>query len=172
MGAGDLVAARAALATQIKADSLERFYQTSSAIGEAALLSDSGINFAHVLPLSAQAMSAYPRIAEYTRLHGLLLYRAGRFNEALPVLQKAKELSGDDGAILFLLAMTHRNLGAENEAQSWLTQATKKRGEWTHARHGPSSSRASWGDVAKLNLLSREAEGVFALPIPEARGRR
>ena len=86
--------------------------------------------------------------------------------------QKAKELSGDDGAILFLLAMTHRNLGAENEAQSWLTQATKKRGEWTHARHGPSSSRASWGDVAKLNLLSREAEGVFALPIPEARGRR
>jgi hypothetical protein len=91
-------------------------------------------------------------IPHYEGLKGLVLFRAGRFDEALPILLRAHEsssASGGTASLEFFLAMTCKSLGRHDEAREWLTQGQRS------AQNELGASTA--GALAFLVQLEREA---------------
>jgi Tfp pilus assembly protein PilF len=86
---------------------------------------------------------------------GLLLYRAGRFKEALQQLNAAllksrhQQDRAQDG---FFLAMCHHRLGHPQEARKWYTRAVQDL-----AQIQPSEGRGR----LELEILQREADALL-----------
>jgi tetratricopeptide (TPR) repeat protein len=82
---------------------------------------------------------------------GAVLYRAGRYKEALAELNTSLKLrpGGGTAADFLFLAMAHHRLGDAGEAYKRLEQARQASGK---------SLPVFWSEQAELRLLLREAE--------------
>jgi WD40 repeat protein/tetratricopeptide (TPR) repeat protein len=88
------------------------------------------------------------------RRYGALLYRAGRFEEALRELERAVKRGGTPWDPLFL-AMCHHRLGHRKEANQWLAR-------FRLDGHGYDTR---WDGQLELWLLHREAEALLKSPL-------
>ncbi len=101
----------------------------------------------------------------YSPTMGAALYRAGRFEEALPQLNKASAecplgARADSPAIpWFFLAMTHHRLGHKEEARQWLAKAVKRVEEEKRSPKCQSFRTWEWRLISQL--LRRESEGLL-----------
>jgi tetratricopeptide (TPR) repeat protein len=86
--------------------------------------------------------------------HGAVLYRAGRYREAVDRLHKALEIHGQEGVFhdWVFLALAHHRLGQAREAREWLARALRDR-----PREG---AGLSW-DALEKRLLCTEAEAMI-----------
>jgi tetratricopeptide (TPR) repeat protein len=84
-------------------------------------------NYAPVLALAERLRADRPEDQKRVQSLGALLYRAGRFEEAVERLMEAERLSTDPRASpihgWFFLAMAHHRLGHAGEARRWLDKA-------------------------------------------------
>ncbi|MCZ7639993.1 MAG: hypothetical protein M5U12_30450 [Verrucomicrobia bacterium] len=96
--------------------------------------------------------------------HGQVLYRVGRFEDAIHVLQRACVVSGADCAWwdAFFLAMAHARLGHTSEARQFLGQADERWLQNSPPTAGSTQSAPDWHDRALFALLRREAADVVA----------
>jgi WD40 repeat protein/tRNA A-37 threonylcarbamoyl transferase component Bud32/tetratricopeptide (TPR) repeat protein len=96
------------------------------------------------------------------RLRGGLLYRAGKYEEAVAELTRAFRHHGEGGSpsTCLFLAMAQHRLGKTDEARRWLERA-----EQVIAK-GP---LALWSDRLEWQLYRREAEALINGPPPEKR---
>jgi tetratricopeptide (TPR) repeat protein len=91
---------------------------------------------------------------------GAILYRAGRYREAIERLTEAVAVGGHEGTVedWILLALAHHGLGERERAGEW----------WARVRAAKlPSGRFSWVGV-EVDLLRREADGYLS---PEAADR-
>ncbi|MHB8955524.1 MAG: protein kinase domain-containing protein [Pirellulaceae bacterium] len=98
-----------------------------------ALAPDSTSDWAAAIALAEKAVQSDPASASYLTALGAILYRAGRFDEALVRLsqadallaerQQAQMATSSPAYIWFFLAMTHHRLGHAEDAKQWLDKA-------------------------------------------------
>jgi tetratricopeptide (TPR) repeat protein len=125
-------------------------------------------DYAPVVRLAEQAVEAKPESDGYLKTLGGILYRAGRFEEAVERLSEANALIEDvDTASLsspaytwYFLAMVHHKLDNDEEAETWLQKANV----WTDkvvAEHEEGTATLPWNRQLTLKLLREEAEGML-----------
>jgi eukaryotic-like serine/threonine-protein kinase len=87
------------------------------------------------------------------RTLGAVLYRAGRFEDAVQRLREGIRLGNRRGEALdwAFLAMAHQKLGHRDEARRWLDRL--------HGHEANTDSRQFWDEMA-IHTLRREAEAV------------
>ncbi|MHB9077773.1 MAG: tetratricopeptide repeat protein [Pirellulaceae bacterium] len=104
---------------------------------------------------------------------GAVLYRAGRFDEALVHLSEADALAQNPSKAhgmspahtWFFLAMTRQRLGHAEEAKQWLDKAVA----WTDkifAEADQGTADLSWDGRLTLNLLRAEATAMLGVTPP------
>jgi tetratricopeptide (TPR) repeat protein len=96
------------------------------------------------------------------RALGAVLYRQGRFEEAVKQLEAAGKLRPQPSPSVWLfLAMAHQRAGRPEQAKEWLAKAEG----WIEAAHkavpngGVTWDRLPWYERVALELLQREAVG-------------
>jgi tetratricopeptide (TPR) repeat protein len=104
-----------------------------------------------------QAVALKPNDSSHVNTLGLVLYRAGRYAEAVNVLERnLKTGQGKlDGFDLIFLAMVHHDLGQSEEARACLDRARYWRDRQTSL-----SPHLVW----QLTVFSGEAEALLAAP--------
>ena len=118
-------------------------------------------DYSRLLQLAEQVIARAGKDDRTLGDYGRVLYRAGRFQDALRSLTSGLEADGGGGATAYdwlYLALVQRRLGHPEEAVRRLEQATP----WIErARQGKNPSRpddqASWRPRLELLLLAREA---------------
>jgi tetratricopeptide (TPR) repeat protein len=116
----------------------------------ACLLPAAGIDPDSLVTLAGRAAAINPANAGYQMTYGAALYQAGRYAEAVKVLEEAVRLTGNDGnnwQNLFL-AMAYHKLG----------QADKSRARFDNAKL---DAKASWEDRLVYRRLRQEAEKLL-----------
>jgi tetratricopeptide (TPR) repeat protein len=107
-----------------------------------------------------RAVELVPDEPMYLNTYGVVLYRAVRFAEAVPILEKSlKAGQGQyDGFDLFFLAMAHHRLGHRQEARACFDRAVR----WLRDQRflGPQYAR-------ELKMFRDEAAAVLAGPADE-----
>jgi tetratricopeptide (TPR) repeat protein len=109
-----------------------------------------------LLKLAQKAAAKDPTYPFHATALGLLLYRAGRFEEAVKQLNKAmpKNPSKEGrGADWFFLAMSHHRLGHTEEAKKRLAKAVRS----MEQAEQPAGKR----ERLELEILHREAEALI-----------
>jgi tetratricopeptide (TPR) repeat protein len=140
---------------QARADMLKRFGKTQDA-------RTAGV-FAWNYCLAPAARSEFELVLKMHQTvapddlppRGLLLYRLGRFKEAVKQLKESIARSPNKegrGADWLFLAMAHHRLGHNEEAKSWLAKAVPYM-EQTKAR--------DWREWQELQILHREADALI-----------
>jgi serine/threonine protein kinase/Tfp pilus assembly protein PilF len=125
-------------------------------------------DYGPVMRLAELAVEAEPDSEVYLKTLGGILYRAGRFEEAVERLTEANNRIEDPDSgstsspvyTWYFLAMAHHDLEHEAEAKQWLDRAT----EWTDkvvAEHDAGTSLLRWNRRLTLELLRDEAEGMI-----------
>ncbi len=135
-----------------------------------ALAPDAVTDFSQVIPAAELLLRNAPQAFSQLRLLGAILYRAGRFEEALERLTEANNMIEEPDTestltpsyicIWYFLAMAHHKLGHDAEAEKWLDKAT----EWTDkvlGEHDEGKSPLSWNRRLTLKLLREEAEEMI-----------
>jgi tetratricopeptide (TPR) repeat protein len=115
-------------------------------------------DYSEVVHLAEVAVASRPTSSRLNTL-GAILYRAGRFEDAVRQLRRSVEVHGADGTpydALFL-AMAHHQLGHADEARRWLRLGTVV---------DPIALRGGSGDTAwipklELEILRREATSII-----------
>ena len=136
------------------------------------LAPDAVDDYGLVVRLAEQAVEADPDSEVYLKTLGAILYRAGRFEEAVPRLTEANNLIEDPDTesnsssayTWYFLAMAHHKLGRDAEAKKWLQKAT----EWTDkilGEHKEGTTLLSWNRHLTLKLLREEAETLLGKDI-------
>jgi tetratricopeptide (TPR) repeat protein len=103
------------------------------------MISHASRSTAHVLPLmelAERAVELDPDSVFHLKNLGAVLYRSGRFDEALAKLNEAELRHNDpkhDGNsspayTWYFLAMTHQRLGHEDEARKWYEKGYSRLG--------------------------------------------
>jgi serine/threonine protein kinase/Flp pilus assembly protein TadD len=130
--------------------------------------------------LAPEAVADYPRLVRWAErvvadqpndvacrtTLGAVLYRAGRFDEALKLLNEAQRAHkpADEqritrAYIAYFLAMAHHRLGHHEEVRHWLDKAT-----WQSEPKKPGQASGvslAWNRRLTLQLLRREAEQLL-----------
>jgi tetratricopeptide (TPR) repeat protein len=158
---------------RVCADVLQRF-------GEGASLRDA-LDAARVCTLRPDAVpepAQLVRIAEnaekaagvapmvmYRTTRGIVLYRAGRFEEAIQRLNESIAARNGDGIFQewLFLAMAHHRLGHAAEARQWLDKTI----QWAEQKQADAEP-LTWLQRVQLQLLRREAEGLIDGTLNEA----
>jgi tetratricopeptide (TPR) repeat protein len=118
-------------------------------------LVDEGVSdYAPLLAAAERAVEKKPQGPDEPRTLGALLYRAGRYPEAVTRLEAAVQAQGQGGtAFDFLfLAMSEQKRGNPDAARRWLDAA------------GKAGARFPWEQRAQLDALRQEAEGLVKRP--------
>jgi serine/threonine protein kinase/WD40 repeat protein/tetratricopeptide (TPR) repeat protein len=112
------------------------------------------------LALSARTVELAPGQHDFLNTRGLALYRAGRYADAVRVLEQGTALGRGkiDGFDLLFLAMAHQRLGHREQARLPLNQAIA-----TMKRQGQISER----EAQELAAFRAEAESVLSQPAGE-----
>jgi tetratricopeptide (TPR) repeat protein len=123
-----------------------------------ALGSGAVSDYSEVVHLAELAVASRPTSSRLNTL-GAILYRAGRFEDAVRQLRRSVEVQGADGTpydALFL-AMAHHQLGHADEARRWLRLGTVV--DPIALRGG--SGDTSWIPKLELEILRREATSII-----------
>jgi tetratricopeptide (TPR) repeat protein len=107
---------------------------------------------------------------------GAVLYRAGRFEEAVQSLNEAQRVYSpmDEQRTTiaynsYFLAMAHHRLGHHEEAGHWLAKAVNPSDDWLPQKRDAARSNAvSWNRRLTLNLLGHEAQELLGVKGNEA----
>jgi tetratricopeptide (TPR) repeat protein len=104
--------------------------------------------------LTLDLVTRQPANAAYRNTRGSVLFRMGKYQEAMTELTASVEIQGNGGKTIdwLFLAMTHHRLGAKEEAKKWLDKAVQ-----SIQRTQPKV----WRDRVELQLLRREAETLL-----------
>jgi tetratricopeptide (TPR) repeat protein len=99
---------------------------------------------------------------DYTNTLGAVLYRAGRYADAVKRLEEAIKVHGKGGTAgdWVFLALAHHRLGHAEEARRWLDKVVREQDR----PPGPlkkSQPRQSWITRTQERLLRLEAEGLL-----------
>jgi hypothetical protein len=99
---------------------------------------------------------------------GPLLYRAGRFAEAVQQSRQAIQIHGQDGLVpdrLFLAMALHR-LGQTDKARKWLDKAVEQidRQKQNQFSEDATATPLAWPVRLENQLLRREAEACLREP--------
>ena len=98
-----------------------------------------------------------------TPYRGAVLFRAGRFNDALEHLNKAAKLQdykrSSPAYGWYFLAMTHHKLGHQAEAKQWFDKAVECTDNVLDE-----NSAVRWNRRLTLELLRSEAEDLLGIP--------
>ena len=158
--------------TQACAEMLQQFgeSETSSEANFTAwtrvLAPDALDDFAPALALTRKAVEQEPENRQYLNTLGAVLFRAGRFEEALKQLNAAVKLdeSGNTSAAYeaYFLALTHHHLGHAFEAGQWLERAD----EQAEAEASSSRTPLPWNRRLTLELLRAEATELLRHSTP------
>jgi serine/threonine protein kinase/WD40 repeat protein len=121
-----------------------------------ALGSGAVADYSRVVHLAEAATASRSTSGRLNTL-GAVLYRAGRFEEAVRQLGRAVEVQGAGGTAhdALFLAMAHQKLGHADEARRWLRLGTAH--EPGAARKPGASRERSWVLRLELEILRREA---------------
>lgn len=142
---------------------LEQFSQTDNpdtaywAAWTCVLAPEAVGDFDQPMALAQKASQGSFPVDSCRRTVASLLYRAGRFDEALASLQEqASEDAGQTSPAYawFFLAMTHHRLGHTDESHEWLDKAIAQAEQEI-------ANNASWNRKATLQLLRQEAESLI-----------
>jgi len=142
------------------------------------LAPDAVTNYAPLLAVATNALAGQTNATESRyELHtlGALLYRAGRYPEALAQLTEAYQLGPPAkpyaektlpvrGA--YFLALTHARLGHTNEAFEWFRRASSL-DPFAGGTRGPDAANVLWWYRLTLQLLRAEAESVLHARAPQ-----
>jgi tetratricopeptide (TPR) repeat protein len=122
---------------------------------ELATCPDARRDLSRALELSQRAAELAPGQAMFLNTLGVALYRAGRYAEAIPTLEKslAAGLGRSDGFDLFFLAMAHHRLGHREQAGACYEQALL----WLRDRRNLTEQ-----ELQELTAFRAEAEAVLA----------
>jgi tetratricopeptide (TPR) repeat protein len=114
------------------------------------------VKISKVLDLMGSAADAQPKDAGVLQVHGAVLYRAGRFEEAVCRFEEVCQLREDkpDAFVLLFLAMARHRTGSPNMAKEALNQGISL------ARAAAKDKEVPWEERLMLDMLRREAESV------------
>ena len=132
------------------------------------LAPDALSDWVQAVAVAEKAAQSDPKSASYLNTWGAVLYRAGRFDDALSRLSEAEALvqpsseanNSPPAYTWFFLAMTQHCLGHAEEAKQWLDKAVA----WTDkifAEADQGTTDLSWNRRLTLKLLREEAEGMI-----------
>jgi tetratricopeptide (TPR) repeat protein len=154
---------------------LERF--GAGATWTCTLSPGSGADPDRIVSLAENLLAKSSRDHWHVNQLGAALYRAGRFEEAVPRLTEATELSCHPYRTNMLdtwlyLAMAHHRLGHAEEARRWLDRAVQGTQEALKSPADPSGKSGNpdgviplnWSRRLTLGLLRREAEQRIQAP--------
>ncbi len=158
---------------------LQRVGQTDNAgdhffVAWACVLApDATTDWATAVALAEKSVQGDPQSAMCLNALGAVLYRAGRFDEALVRLSEAAALVEQTGAASnlspaypwFFLAMTQHRLGHAEEAKQWLDKAVT----WTDkalADADQGTTDLPWNRRLTLKLLRDEATTLLGVTSP------
>jgi tetratricopeptide (TPR) repeat protein len=133
------------------------------ALWTCALAPELGSDLDPAIAIAERMVREDPNAPQRRITLGALLYRDGRFAEAVSVLEQASGQSQNPNTTLspaypaFFLAMAHHRMGHQDEAATWLAQGRKLSDEAV-TDHQAGTSRLTWNRRLTLNLLRREAE--------------
>jgi tetratricopeptide (TPR) repeat protein len=149
---------------------LQRFGQTDNPhdaahVAECCVLApDATADWPSVIALAEKSTSSDPNRWGYGCVLGAVLYRAGRFEDAVQRLTQADQLAKDDFLTAaepwFFLAMAHHGLGHSEEAKQWLDKAMA----WTENAQQQQEQGVEEFDLmhaVRLRLLRQEAETLL-----------
>lgn len=133
-----------------------------------AILPDAVVDWASVVTLGERVAASYPESLNCMNASGAVLYRAGRFKDALARLTEVDRLMGTPSESLpispaytwFFLAMAHSRMGETEEAKHWLDKAVA----WSDKAVKEHEERVKvlpWNRRATLQLLRAEAEALL-----------
>jgi serine/threonine protein kinase/WD40 repeat protein len=140
--------------------------KTANTVAWSCALGPSSIeDYTRAIELAGHAVSGHPEIDRLNTL-GAVLYRAGRFEEAIRQLERSISAHGAGGTpydALFL-AMAHHRVGHSSTAKDWLRRAA---GPAPVAQRKPGSvGPSSWVPHIEVELLLREAQALIGPPDP------
>jgi serine/threonine protein kinase len=162
LGAADLPEYRRACAAM-----LERFDRTQSpeeahwVCWALSLGPDAVQDWRQAVQLAEAAFQNNPNSDQYGNTLGAVLYRAGRFREAIERLEgigkasKAKPPGISLAYPRFFLAMAHHRLGHVKESHQWLDRAVQRT-----QQEMAKPDAVPWNRSLTLRLLRREAEAM------------
>jgi WD40 repeat protein/tRNA A-37 threonylcarbamoyl transferase component Bud32 len=103
--------------------------------------------------LAERAVASAPKRARYLNHLGALLYRAGRYEEAVRRLDEARAARGGEGIVFdwVWLAMAHQRLGHGAEARRWFGKVV----------HELDQAPTRGEPLLELQILCREAEALL-----------
>ena len=159
---------------------LQRFGQTVEAddchwvAWTCVLAPDDARDWATASVLADQAVQSDPQSARNLNTLGAVLYRAGRFNEALAHLSEAaariqepSEASNMSPAYTwYFLAMAHAKVGHEEQARQYLDKANA----WTEKVLDDDENLPPWNRRATLELFRKEAGSLLGTINQESAG--
>jgi WD40 repeat protein/tetratricopeptide (TPR) repeat protein len=118
--------------------------------------------------LAEMARALNRREANLLNTLGCILYRAGKYEEAVHRLEESIRLHGGGGvpADWLFLAMAHHRLGHGDQAKQCLARGTAliKAAQEEKPRFAAHLYRLSWAQRQEMLLFRREAEAVLADP--------
>jgi len=153
---------------------LEHFGQTEDPVAAewaawtCVLAPDAVADFSGPVALAEKAVQSDPKSSRYLKALGSILYRAGRYEEAIQRLTESDRLvqdpdpeSGSSHAYTwFFLAMAHHKLGHDAEAKQWLDKAVGWLDNVMRRHDDGTGARLSWNRRLTLKLLRQEAEAL------------
>jgi WD40 repeat protein/tetratricopeptide (TPR) repeat protein len=154
---------------------LDRFGQTrdpaeANALARACAFAPAALpGPARPVPLAELAVRSQPHNHAFLNTLGAVLYRAGRFEEAVQKLKEGAAREGNGGTAwdFFVLAMACHRLNRAGEARDWLARAAA----WMD-RAGDTSRVMTWDQRLELQLLRREATELLGEKAEGAPGAR
>jgi tetratricopeptide (TPR) repeat protein len=108
-----------------------------------------------------KAVADTPGRCVYRHWLGAVLYRAGKYPDAIRPLKEADQFHPKPGwpSDWLFLAMAHQRQGQLEQARSWLDKAVKAIDRL--AKEKPSDEPFGWIYLVELRLLRREAEALL-----------
>jgi tetratricopeptide (TPR) repeat protein len=121
-------------------------------------------DYSPVIELTQRLANAAPQAVHQRRL-GAVLYRAGRFKEAVETLESTTEseepLLGELAYSGYFLSMAHHASGHHNEAKKWLQKAVAATEQVLREDEKDEGARLQWNRRLTLKLLRKEAESAI-----------
>ena len=169
LGAGEHEAYRSACARMV-----QQFAGNETAsVGQwvawtCALAPEAVSDLAEAVKAAGHAVSKQPDADRHLNTLGAILYRAGRYEEAVQWMNEIAKQGPARGLsspayTWFFLAMAHQQLGHPEEGQTWLREAISRAEEEIR-----DDTEVAWNRRLTLDLLRAEAEALLAGPQVDA----
>jgi tetratricopeptide (TPR) repeat protein len=136
-----------------------------------ALSAGAALDWTALIARASQVRSAQPQNPMIVSALGSLLYRAGRFDEAVATLAEADSLPEDARTspiyVWFFLAMTRHRLGHAEESKRWADRALAATETLLANRDEDTRTSNPWRRRLTVQLLRRELDAVRQEAVPE-----